>query len=307
MDNLEKVLKAVDFFFNIIDKSQNLDDLDFSNMYKIWDNCIFIENLHKKVKEDEKEVAFENNLNAYMRSKKKTKIYYLSDLDNACNKFLELCIKNKTINNSIIDELLKKYVSHHGNDKFKEFVNKIMTEAMHVKALVKVLENLQCSNSELEVGVLSAAWNNEIILGNKKNVIELIENMYNGGQVSKLIEVAYRSKEDSGVAKLLLEFFAYRLNDYDSVLFRNFITTKNKILKKFLNEDRFKISFMDATFYFGRNLNQFDNELSYEDIKHVILILLDGSEDLHNLTLERIASAKPLDDVWTDIEQDCVI
>ena len=312
---LNELLRTIDFYCEMLENSEVLKKVDGDNMRKIFQTCIFIENAVKKIEEENKEIEFESHLNAWMLKKNKTIAYKCSNFKNACDKMLELFLKEETISNEIIDDLLKLYIHECGNVRLEACINQILTNSMQVNAILGVFKNMEFPKTDIENEVLIASWENEIKIGKRKKVIVYLTDMFEREHISKLIDMAYKSITTSPVNCLILDFFTKKLIDNDILLYSELKDAKKKVLLKLLMDHaKFQVSFIDTTFYIGRNMEPDEEEqwvtetgFTYDDLKKMIKVLLNGPEELYTLITNRVKLAKELDEVWEDIEKDCIL
>ncbi|XP_011503042.1 PREDICTED: uncharacterized protein LOC105366332 [Ceratosolen solmsi marchali] len=313
--NINEILKTIDFYYEILENPEVCTNISSEYMKKIFQACIYIENTIRKIEEEEKEACFESHLSAWMLKKNKNINYRCSDLKNACDKMLEFCLKEKKISTIIIDELLQMYIQQCGSVRLESSINYTLTKSMQANAILQALKNLEFSKTDIEDEILIASWDFEIKLGNKIKVIEYIADMFNKECFSKLIELAYKSETGSSINILILNLFSKKLLKNHLRLYLELKNTKRKVLLKLLADNsQFQVTFVDSTFYFGRSM-EYDHEcgwitntgFSYSDLENMIKVFLDGPSELHILIINRIKIAKELDEIWKDIERDCVL
>ncbi|XP_031782442.1 uncharacterized protein LOC116416801 [Nasonia vitripennis] len=313
--NFNKILKIIDFYCEIIENPEVLREIDINCLKKTFQACLFIENAVKKIKEEKKEIVFESHLNAWMSRKKKTIVYKCFNFKNACDTLLEFCLKEDKISNDVIDEMLKIYIHHCGSVRFEANVNHILTHSMRANALLDIFKNLEISESDIDDEVLIASWEHEIKVGKQKKVNDFLKDMFDKEEIPRLIELAYKSETSSPINILILDFLSKKLEDYNILLYTELKNNEKKVLLKLLMDNsQFQLTFVDATFYIGRNMEKDEDEdwitsteITYNDLKKIILILLDGPRDIYQLIVDRIKLAKELDAVWEDVERDCIL
>uniref|UniRef100_A0ABD2W8X6 Uncharacterized protein n=1 Tax=Trichogramma kaykai TaxID=54128 RepID=A0ABD2W8X6_9HYME len=308
------VIKVIDFYCEIIENPEVFNIVDDSSLKKSFEACVFIENVMKKIHDSKKDKEFESHLKNWMLQKKKTKVYQCSDFSNACDQLLEFCFKEEKISNENVDDFLKLYIQQCGNVRLEKAIHNIMTHAMQANAIITVLKNLEFPQSDIEDELLLSSWNNEIELGRRKKVIELIVDMFHKDKIPKLISLAYKSISESPVNTLILDYFTQLLEDNNIKLYTELKNTKRKVLLKLLTDyNKFEINFIDTTFYIGRNMYEENGEwvsdsgFTYDDLEAMILVLLSGPISMANSTIERIKLAKELDAVFEGIERDCIL
>lgn len=313
--NFNKILKTIDFYCEIIENPEVLREIDVNYLRKTFQACVFIENAVKKIQEAKKEVNFESHLNAWMSKKKKTIVYKYTNFQNACDKLLEFCLKEDKISNEVIDEMLKMYIHQCGSVRFEAHINHILTHSMGANALLDIFKNLEISESDIDDEVLIASWEHEIGIGKQKKVKECLKDMFDKEEIPRLIELAYKAETSSPINTLILDFLSKKLEDNNVPLYTELKNNEKKVLLKLLMDNsNFQVSFVDATFYIGRNMEKDEDEewitntgITYDDLKKIILILLDGPRDIYQLVVDRIKLAKELDAVWEDVERDCIL
>lgn len=206
------------------------------------------------------------------------------------------------------------YKEEYGSLKLTTSINKILTHSMHINIMLKLFKNMHFSKEDIDDEMRIISWEHEIQSGQKKNINKILTNMFEEEQISKIIQLAYKSNSESQVHLLILEFLIKKLTNDDSTLYGELCVVKKKILYKLLYNKKFQVSFIDATFFIGRSMIKDDEELwitelgfSYSDLKSIIDTLLDGPEDLYTLIVDRMKLAKELDEIWNFIIHDCII
>lgn len=309
---IDEILKVVDTYLEIIENPEVFEKIDTGITIRAFETCLYIENLVKKVQEEQKETEFDSHLNSWMLKKKKTSVYKCSNLKKACDKMLERFLSKEQIPVEIIDELLKLYIQRCGSVRLETAINNMLSYSMQANS---ILQFFQKTEVDIEDEVLLASWDQEIKIGNKKKVIECLTEMFDKELIPKLIKLAYIAESTNDVNKLILNFFAKKLDDNHDKLYTELKNSKKKVLLKLLvDNSKFQVSFIDTTFYMGRKMELNDEEewvtdtgFSYDDLKNVINVLLDGSQEIHRLVVDRIKLAKELDAVWEAVEEDCIL
>jgi hypothetical protein len=313
--NIHEILRTIDFYYEILENPDVCTNINSDNIKKTFQACLYIENAIQKIQEEEKETSFESHLNAWMSKKKKKINYKCSDLKNACDKMLEFCLRETKISNEIIDELLKMYTQQCGSVRLEASINRTLKISMQTNTILQVFKNLEFPESDIEDEILIASWDLEVKLGNHKKIIEYLTNMFNKEYFSRLIELAYKSETKGPVNILILHLFAKKLISNHLLLYLELKNSKRKVILKLLTDNsQFQVTFIDATFYFGRSM-EYDDEngwitntgFSYHDLKNMIRVFLDGPNELYTLIVNRIQIAKELDEIWEDIERDCIL
>ncbi|XP_058793854.1 uncharacterized protein LOC131665762 [Phymastichus coffea] len=315
MENMNKILTIIDFYCETLENPEVLSKEDMNLMKQYFQTCMFIEQLIKKVQKEKKEIEFESHIKTWMLNKKKNITYKCTDLSNACDKIFELYLKQEKVSNEFVDEVIKVYVENCGSIRLRTNINHIMMNSMQANTILQLFKNLDISESDIEDELRIASWENEIKVGKKKKVIEYLIEMFDKQHISKLIKMAYKSKSESTVNLMILEFFTKKLEGNDVQLYSELKDLDRKVLLKLLNDNsKFQLSYVDTTFYIGRNMNHdkenywiTDSGFSYSDLKNVINCLLDGPDGLYEMIINRIKTAKELDAVWNDIEKHCML
>lgn len=315
MESLNEVLTIIDIYCQAIENHDIHIKEDMHIMKKIFQTCKYIELVIKKVEGEKKEVEFENQVNIWMQKKSKRTVYKCTDFKNACDKILELYLKQEKLSNEFVDEAIKVYTEHCGVVRLEANINRIMINSMQANAILQIFKNLEIDMSDIEDELEIASWENEIAKGEKTKIMSGLVDMFKEQQISKLIQMAYKSSSESSVNAMILEFFTIKLEDNHESLYSELKNVQRKVLLKLLNDNsKFQVSFIDATFFIGRTMKRdeednwvTDSGFSYDNLKNVISSLLDGPDELYESIRARINTAQVLDEIWKDVARDCIL
>lgn len=106
MDSNNELFVIVNMFVDLMEnKQKTMKDMTMDNMKKMFNACLYVEKLIKRIENGKQEVKFEQTLSAMRKKDKKYAEYKCSNLKNSSDNFLEMCLKDKTMETDIIDEL----------------------------------------------------------------------------------------------------------------------------------------------------------------------------------------------------------
>lgn len=308
-----EVFKAIDVFFTLLQSPIISEQMTVENMIQAFNCAYFIEVAIKKVQAENKKLTFEE----YLRCKPERKLFpynrniTCSDLEKACDKLLERYLKDSYIPTEIVDEYLKLYSQHFGCDRLNAFLNQVMGKSLATNMVIESLEELGVPLSNMEDEALIMTWQMAIANEDQSEVTKCINKMLNDGHVSRLIHLTIKSHDDI-IRKLIIQIFSSKLIHYDPEICIAFVNTDKKLLLMLLQDNRFRIDFIDAIFYFGRNMYLVngkwcsDFKFEYKHLYKIIKILLRGPRVICELVYNRMSAVKnqPDNEIWNNIETD---
>ncbi|XP_024939700.1 uncharacterized protein LOC107266863 isoform X3 [Cephus cinctus] len=277
--------------------------------------CSIVETAIAMVRETGKETLLENHLQERWRLQQRSRIYKLSDIEFALDKMLEVCLKDLSIPIKAVDKIVGMYVDHCGSERLKNFLSKTMSISMCSNAILQSLEELGVSASTLENEALIASWEEEVENGRQEQVTTCIVNMLEDGHISRIIEFLSEFHMNKKLDQLMETCISSKIINNDTTVFLAFIELNTTSLLNLLNNrDKLHISFIDALFYFARNMKYVGNkwiseqEVTYEHILKLMKVFLSDSRKVYDLIKGRLQLAKHQPDcsIWNDIEKDCL-
>ncbi|XP_015593308.1 uncharacterized protein LOC107266863 isoform X4 [Cephus cinctus] len=182
-------------------------------------------------------------------------------------------------------------------------------------AILQSLEELGVSASTLENEALIASWEEEVENGRQEQVTTCIVNMLEDGHISRIIEFLSEFHMNKKLDQLMETCISSKIINNDTTVFLAFIELNTTSLLNLLNNrDKLHISFIDALFYFARNMKYVGNkwiseqEVTYEHILKLMKVFLSDSRKVYDLIKGRLQLAKHQPDcsIWNDIEKDCL-
>lgn len=307
------VFKAIDVFFTLLQSPIISEQMTVENMIQAFNCAYFVEVAIKKVQAENKKLTFEE----YLRCKPERKLFpynrniTCSDLEKACDKLLERYLKDSYIPTEIVDEYLKLYSQHFGCDRLNAFLNQVMGKSLATNMVIESLEELGVPLSNMEDEALIMTWQMAIANEDQSEVTKCINKMLNDGHVSRLVHLTIKSHDDI-IRKLIIQIFSSKLIHYDPEICIAFVNTDKKLLLILLQDNRFRIDFIDAIFYFGRNMYLVngkwcsDLKFEYKHLCKIIKILLKGPRVICELVYNRMSAVKnqPDNEIWNNIETD---
>lgn len=309
-----EIFDTIDTFFTLLQSPIVSEQVTVENVIQAFNCARFIEVTIEKIQAKDKACTFEK----YLRCKPERKLYLrnqditCSDLERACDKLLERYLKDSRIPTEVIDEYLKVYTQHFGRDRLNAFLNEVVGQSISTNIIIKSLEELGVAVSHMEDEALIMSWQVAIANGDQNEITNCISKMLSDGHVSKLVHLIIESHDDT-INELIIQSFSSKLINYDAEICIALVNIKKKLLLKVLQDNtRFCIDFIDAIFYFGRNMYLVDGKwyskfkFQYEHLCKIIDILLNGPRMIHEHVYNRLSAVKsqPDSEIWCNIETD---
>ncbi|XP_014488181.1 PREDICTED: uncharacterized protein LOC106751684 isoform X1 [Dinoponera quadriceps] len=310
--NASEFFETFDAFHTLLQGPSVNKEITVENVTHAFNCARFVEIAIAKVQAEGKECDLEKYLQDYRRSEGRSLSHTCTDLAKACDKLLECYLKDSHLSTEIVDEYLKLYTQHLGYNRLKVFLNQLMSNSISINTIIESLEELGVPLSYMENEALIMSWEMAITNGDKTGVINRIHEMINDDQVSKLICSITLLHNDNAIGKLIKEILTSKLVENHPAICIAFADIKGKLLLKLLkNDHNFCINFIDAIFYFGRNMQQIDGDwlsdydFKYEHLCKIIKTLLNGPPKICELVYNRLSIAKTQPDstIWNDIEK----
>lgn len=298
-------------FYTLLQNPNISKEITVENVAQTFNCAYFIEAAIATVQAEGTECDLKNCLRTYQRLEEKSLPYTLSDLAKACDKLLEHYLKDSHLSTEIVDEYLKLYTQHFGYNRLYVFLKQLMTNSISMNTIIESLEELGVPLFHMENEALIISWKIAITNGDKTGVIQCINEMINNGEISKLICLINELYDDNVVTELIKEIFTSKLVENHPLICIAFADMKRKLLLKLLQDDyNLCTNFIDAIFYFGRNMQQIDgiwlsdHDFKYNHLCKIIKILLNGPRIISELVYNRLSVVKTQPDskIWNDIE-----
>lgn len=309
--NGSEFFETFDTFYTLLQNPNVSEQVTVENVTQTFNCACFIEAAIAKVQAEGKVSDLEKCLQEYRRLEEKSFSYTCSDLAKACDKLLECYLKDSNFPTEIVDEYLKLYIQHFGYDRLNTFLRQLINHSISISTIIESLEELGVPLSHMENEALIMSWEMAITTGDKNGVVNCINKMIDDGEVSKLICLITELHDDNVIRKLVQEIFVLKLVENNSAICTAFADVRKEVLLKLLKDHNFCTNFIDAIFYFGRNMQQIDGnwlsdyEFKYEHLCKIIRILLNGPRVICELVYNRLSVAKTQPDskIWNDIEK----
>lgn len=303
--------ETFDAFYTLLQNPNISKQVTVENVTQTFNCARFIEAAIAKVQAEEKVDDLEKCLQEYRRLEGKSPSHTCSDLAKACDKLLERYLKDSHLPTEIVDEYLELYTQHLGYDRLNVFLNQLINNSISTNIIIESLEELGVPLSHIENEALIMSWEMAITTGDKSGVVNCINAMINDGQISILISLITELRDDNVIRKLVQETFALKLIENHPAICITFTDIKKESLLKLLQDHNLCTNFIDAIFYFGRNMQQVDGDwlsdynFKYEHLCKIIKILLNGPRVIYELVYNRLSVAKtqPDNKIWNDIER----
>ncbi|XP_015593306.1 uncharacterized protein LOC107266863 isoform X2 [Cephus cinctus] len=283
--------RIFDHYLMILENPHVGKQVTIDNIAQMFKCCSIVETAIAMVRETGKETLLENHLQERWRLQQRSRIYKLSDIEFALDKMLEVCLKDLSIPIKAVDKIVG------------------------INAILQSLEELGVSASTLENEALIASWEEEVENGRQEQVTTCIVNMLEDGHISRIIEFLSEFHMNKKLDQLMETCISSKIINNDTTVFLAFIELNTTSLLNLLNNrDKLHISFIDALFYFARNMKYVGNkwiseqEVTYEHILKLMKVFLSDSRKVYDLIKGRLQLAKHQPDcsIWNDIEKDCL-
>ncbi|KYN05873.1 Ubiquitin-fold modifier 1 [Cyphomyrmex costatus] len=312
-----EIFKTIDAFLALLQSPTFSEQMTVENVTQAFNCAHFIEITIVQVQADNKTLPFEKCL----RQKLERKLFLqnqdimCSDLEKACDRLLEHYLKDNRTSTEIVDEYLKLYIQHFGQDRLNAFLNQVISSSVATKMIIDSLGELGVPLSHMEDEALIISWQMAIANGDQEEVIECINKMLNDSHVSRLVRLTVESN-DNTIKELVVQTFTSKLTDYDPEICIALADTEKKSLLKLLQDStQFCIDFVDAIFYFGRNMYLIngkwcsDFKFEYKHLCQIIKILLNGPHVIRKQVYNRMLTCKtqPDSEIWNDVETDILL
>ncbi|XP_017876194.1 uncharacterized protein LOC108622642 isoform X1 [Ceratina calcarata] len=308
-----EILKMFDTFIVLIENPTVSGQMNIENVLKAFQCAQFIELTINKAYEVGKETVLENNLQKHWLKEGRSDFYKCSEFRKACDKLLEIYLKDTNVSIDVVDELFKLYVQHCGTDRLNDFVKQILINGICTNIIVGSLEKLGIDALDIQQDALIMSWELLISRGDENEVSDCIRKVLNDGFHSKLVHVAVNLQSSSNVKRLIITALSSRLMSNDVNVCLALINLKKApLFKLMLNNSELYTYFLDCLFYFARNMKQVDNqwiskcEFEYEHLVKTIEVLLDGPPEISKITHNRMQIVKTQSGgtIWRKIEND---
>ncbi|XP_076165387.1 uncharacterized protein LOC143145686 isoform X1 [Ptiloglossa arizonensis] len=311
--NFLEILKMFDIFLALLENSTLNKDFNTDNIVQAFQCAQFIESAITKAYEIGKENVLENHLHNHWLKENRSNLYMCSELKNACDKLLEVYMKDAAISNDIVDEFLKLYIQYCGSDRLNDFLRHIVINAVCTNVVIESFENLGVSDSDMQDEALIVSWELSIGNGNQYEVSECIHKMFEDGFHLKLIQFAVDLHDESKIKQLIIQLLSNKLVGNDVNICLALTNIKKKSLWKLMQSNsELYTNFLDAVFYFARYMKQVQNhwtsysEFEYVHLLKVVRMLINGPAGISKIICNRMQLVKthPNGTIWHRIEKD---
>ncbi|KAG8039902.1 hypothetical protein G9C98_000631 [Cotesia typhae] len=303
--DFEEILKTFDAYLSLL---ENINQkMTSENITKAFNVSLFVEAVVIRAKDDNKLREFESNLHGYWNSVKRIRLYTCTELQFASDRLLEVFLKDKKIPRDVIDKLLHLYVQHCGHDRLNKFFSSLLTDTLAANALLTSLVEIGLPTETIEDEARTIAWDHEVSCGKEEQVDQLIQLMFVDGNIKKVLSTFDSLSADSPAKKLILSNLSRYAHDYDVPVCLALVDVERKLMGKLLEDCDFNYNFIDAIFYFGRNMSwdgsawKSDNSFSYLHLVKVIRKLLNISDDVNRVVADRLQLSVPENTPFTAV------
>lgn len=311
--DFHEVLRMFDIFLAILENPTLSEDTNTDNVVKAFRCAHFIEAAIVKACDIGKENVLENHLHNHWLEESRSNLYKCSELRNACDRLLELYLKDTAISTDIVDEFIKLYTQHCGSDRLNDFFRHAVINGVCANIVIESLEKLGISACNMQDEALIMTWESLVSNGDQYEVSNCIAKMFDDGFHSKIVQFAVHLNDNHKIKQLILELLSNKLVGNNVNVCLALVNVEKKLLWKLMESNvEFYTNFLDAIFYFARRMKQVENhwisdcELEYEHVLKIVRTLLNGprriSEIMHNRL--QLVVTHHNDTVWHKIEKD---
>ncbi|XP_066594132.1 uncharacterized protein Ufm1 isoform X2 [Prorops nasuta] len=313
-NNFSEILQMLDVYHAILENPNINKNTTIHDVTKVFHCAEFIEATIKKVYKEEKKYIFECHLYNHCKLKNRKAVYSCQELELACDKILEVYLKNLSLPVSIVDEYLNLYSRSCGQERLQKFFNNTLTGSAYFNNIIKSMEGIGVPASEIEDEALLIEWEHFAKIGHQTEVTLCIHKMLSDGLLSKILSFANELPDDSETKKLIVKILISKVSDNDLDTCLEFSNIEEEVFLTFVkNNTDFSIYYLDAIFYFGRNMKKegdkwiSNNQFTYASLVKIFKTLLYGPNAIYDVVYKRLQLAqKQLDYlIWNDIEEDC--
>ncbi|XP_076294370.1 ubiquitin-fold modifier 1 isoform X1 [Lasioglossum baleicum] len=310
--DIPEVLKMFDIFLALLENPTLREDLKDDNVVKAFHCALFIESTIAKASNIGKENVLESHLHNYWIEGNRLNSYKCLDFKNACDKLLEVCLKDVTVSRDVIDEFLRLYTQYCGSDRLNDFLRSTIINGICTNMVIDSLQKLGVSACDMKKEALILSWELMLNNGNLHEISECMHKMFNDGFHLELIRFAVNSY-DSKIKQLIVKQLSDRLVENDAkvcVAFAN-IDKKSHCTLMESNSELYA-NFLDAIFYFARRMTLVhdrwtsSSDFEYEHLLKVVRMLLNGNNGISETIYNRVQLVKtyPNGTIWSRVEKD---
>lgn len=311
--DLSTILDTFDNYLALIENPNMGHVVSADNIAKIFECSRFVEAAAVEVLKEDKVQCFESHLQARWSHKNRTVNYSVSYFETACDRIVEVFLKDPSVQTLAIHKLLELYTKHCGTERLNNLLGNLLTDSMCTNVIIESAMKLGVSGTDIEDEALLTTWESEFDRGRHHEVSMCIKESLKDDCVMRIIKFASRLSEASGLKKLIMQNLATEAFDCKPTFFATLADMPKKLLCKLLRDSEFEKYFLDGVFYFGRNMERrgetwhCEHEFTYELLVRTIKNLLTSSAKIAETTRNRLEDVKVLDStVWTDVEKDAL-
>lgn len=309
-----EIFKTIDAFLALLQTPTVSEQMTVENVTQAFNCARFVEVTVAKVQAENQKLPFEKCLRQKLERKlsPQNRDITCTDLEKACDKLLECYLKDSRIPTQMVDEYLKLYAQHFEQDRLNVFLNQVISTSVATNTVIESLGELGVPLSCMEDEALIMSWQMAVANGDQDEVVECINKMLNDGHVSRLVHLAVESHNDT-IKELIVQTFTSKLIDYDPEICMALVNTEKRLLLRLLQDStQFCVDFVDAIFYFGRNMYFVDGKwcsdfkFEYKHLCQIVKILLNGPRVIREQVYNRMSAVKtqPDSEIWSNIETD---
>ncbi|KAG7207126.1 hypothetical protein KM043_001000 [Ampulex compressa] len=307
MSALGDILQTLDAYLSFIHEPNIGEGASLEKACKAFDCARSVELIVGKLEAANGRSTFENHLrNGGTSGKKRASVEY-EDLRSACDKLLESYLKDPSVPTDIADELLRLHALHCGSERTEGLLGRVLVNGLCLNAALAALRELGAPFSSLRDEALLLAWEVSLGRGWSYELREKLRQMLEEGCAPRLVRMAGLAREGSAAGAAIMELLVERIVRNDLAVCLAFADLDGRRLARMVERHAdFRASFVDAVFYFGRNIEPSSAEFGYERVLDTLKRLSGASAELSRLIRRRVEIAKERPDgrLWRRIEAD---
>lgn len=308
------IAKSFDRYLYMIENRIIAEQTTCDNISQIFSYAVLVEAAIARAEKENKIEIFQRMLKQWWKSENRQNFPACSELKKACDKLLEVYIKSSVVPTAVVDSLINLYIRSCGKARLTEFIEKLLTESTRNNVIIDSLEKLGLDSSRLDDVALIESWESWVDTVGRKDVSECIDKMLRDGYVMKLLKLLLDLERENRVRGIIVERFTAKSNVYDVQFILSFLDVDKKLFLKLLSEESaFRTSFIDALFYFGKNMKlkdgvwiSSDNRFKHDDILIFMNLLLNGPFKVYQEVNDslRYAKLETKPHVWQNLGHD---
>lgn len=308
----EIIFEMFDRYLVFLECPSACKKININNVKKIFDCSRFIETTIARLKNEGNTINFEEHLHGHWSEQKRTKLYTCKEFEFASDKLLQVLMKNSDISTPIVDKYLNLYVENFSRKRLNNFLDNLLTNSLLNNSLLKSLVDCGLDKEKFDNDIRLAEWRDCVSRGKYDEVSECIDQMINNGQINTIFNYTQELEQDNPLKKLILQTIMKRTDENNTEICLLISQLSDELLTIICDDYDFRNSFVDAIFYFGRNMDKNGDRwiashgFSYDNLVKIIKKMLNLSDDIVELVERRLRLAKmhTNNEIWKSVDKD---